>query len=45
LGGTRDEVMEVIGMALYMGGGPSLMYGALALEAFDEFAALKRDAA
>ena len=40
LGGTREEVMEVIAMSVYMGGGPSLMYGALALEAFDQFAAL-----
>jgi AhpD family alkylhydroperoxidase len=37
LGGSRDEVMEVIGMAVYMGGGPSLMYGALALEAYDSY--------
>ncbi|MDA8231838.1 MAG: carboxymuconolactone decarboxylase family protein [Magnetospirillum sp.] len=36
LGATREEVMEVIGMAVYMGGGPSLMYGALALEAYDQ---------
>jgi len=34
---TREEVMETIAMAVYMGGGPSLMYGALALEAFDHF--------
>ena len=40
LGGTRDEVMEIIAMSVYMGGGPSLMYGAMALEAFDQFAAL-----
>jgi AhpD family alkylhydroperoxidase len=39
LGGTRDEVMEIIAMSVYMGGGPSLMYGALALEAYDQFAA------
>ncbi len=39
LGGTREEVMEVIAMSVYMGGGPSLMYGALALEAYDQFAA------
>lgn len=40
LGATREEVMETIGMAVYMGGGPSLMYGAMALESFDQFAAL-----
>lgn len=37
LGASRAEVMELIGMATYMGGGPSLMYGAMALEAFDQF--------
>ncbi|CAA7627724.1 Uncharacterized homolog of gamma-carboxymuconolactone decarboxylase subunit [Candidatus Terasakiella magnetica] len=41
LGGTREEVMETIGMSVYMGGGPSLMYGALALEAYDQFVGLK----
>jgi len=45
LGGTREEVMEVIAMALYMGGGPSLMYGALALEAYDQFATARQAAA
>lgn len=39
LGATREEVMEIIGMAVYMGGGPSVIYGAMALEAFDQFAA------
>jgi AhpD family alkylhydroperoxidase len=42
LGGSRDEVMEIIAMSVYMGGGPSLMYGALALEAFDQYAALAK---
>ncbi|HIJ62583.1 MAG TPA: carboxymuconolactone decarboxylase family protein [Rhodospirillaceae bacterium] len=37
LGATRPEIMETIGMSVYMGGGPSLMYGAMALEAFDQF--------
>lgn len=36
LGTTREELMEVLGMAIYMGGGPSLMYAALALEAYDQ---------
>ena len=35
---TRQEVLETIGMAIYMGGGPSFIYGAQALEAFDQFA-------
>ena len=39
LGGTRAEVLDVISMAIYMGGGPSAIYGAQALEAFDQFTA------
>ena len=38
-GATRDEVMETMGMAIYMGAGPSVMYAAQALEAFDQFSA------
>lgn len=41
LGTTREELMEVLGMAIYMGGGPSLMYAALAVEAYDQHAAAK----
>ena len=37
LGATREEVADVLGMAIYMGGGPSLMYAADALRAFDQF--------
>ena len=37
LGATRAEVEEMLGMAVYMGGGPSLMYAADALMAFEEF--------
>lgn len=37
LGVTRDELLETLGMAIYMGGGPSLMYAADALSAFEEF--------
>ena len=36
LGVTRDEVEEALGVAVYMGGGPSLMYTADALTAFEE---------
>ena len=39
LGVTRAEFIEMLGMAIYMGGGPSLMYAADALNAFDEFGA------
>lgn len=38
LGATRQEVDEALGVATYMGGGPSLMYAANAVAAFDEFA-------
>ena len=34
---TRDEMVEAIAMIGYMGGGPSIAYGAKALEAYDEF--------
>lgn len=37
-GASREEVMEVLGMAIYMGGGPSVMYAAMALEAYDQWA-------
>lgn len=38
LGATRQEVDETLGVAVYMGGGPSLMYAASAIASFDEFA-------
>ncbi len=38
LGGTKHELAETLAMAVYMGGGPSLMYAANTLAAFDEFA-------
>lgn len=37
LGAKREELLEALGMAIYMGGGPSLMYAADALKAFEEF--------
>jgi AhpD family alkylhydroperoxidase len=36
LGATRQEVDETLGVTTYMGGGPSLMYAASAIKAFDE---------
>ena len=39
LGATPEEFQEMLGVAVYMGGGPSLMYAAHALEAFEEFSA------
>ena len=38
LGATREEIIETIGVSVYMGGGPSMIYGAEALAAFDSFA-------
>jgi len=38
LGATRAQVHEALGIAVYMGGGPSLMYAANAVAAFDECA-------
>jgi len=35
-GASREEILETISVAVYMGGGPSMIYGAEALEAFDQ---------
>jgi AhpD family alkylhydroperoxidase len=39
LGTSRAELEEVLGTAVYMGGGPSMMYATHALKAFEEFTA------
>lgn len=39
LGATPEELRETLGVAVYMGGGPSLMYAANALAAYGEFSA------
>ncbi|MBI5131102.1 MAG: carboxymuconolactone decarboxylase family protein [Rhodopseudomonas palustris] len=44
-GASRDEIMETMGMAIYMGAGPSVMYAAQAVEAYDQFAKKKAAAA
>lgn len=45
LGATVAEVHETLGVAVYMGGGPSAMYAASAVEAINEFfAAASADA-
>jgi AhpD family alkylhydroperoxidase len=36
-GATREEVVEALGMAIYMGAGPAVMYASHAIEAFDQF--------
>jgi len=37
-GASEPEVTETLGMAIYMGAGPSVMYASHALEAFSQFA-------
>ncbi len=37
LGTTRAELEEVLATAVYMGGGPSMMYATHTLKAYDEF--------
>jgi len=36
-GATKEEVLETLGMAIYMGAGLSVMYASHALEAFTQF--------
>lgn len=36
-GATRPELLETIGVAILMGGGPASVYGAHALDAWDQF--------
>jgi AhpD family alkylhydroperoxidase len=38
-GATRQEVAEMIGVAVMMNGGPGTVWGPRALEAFDQFSA------
>lgn len=44
-GATSEEILETLGMAIYMGAGPSVMYAAHALEAYNQFARSKADQA
>lgn len=37
LGCTRAEFEDMLGMCVYMGGGPALMYAAHALDAYEQF--------
>ena len=39
IGASRDEISDVLGMTIQMGGGPSMMYAAKALECFDDLSA------
>jgi AhpD family alkylhydroperoxidase len=36
-GATRDEILETIGVAVMMGGGPATIYACEAIEALDQF--------
>jgi AhpD family alkylhydroperoxidase len=36
-GATRPEVLETVGVAILMGGGPAMIYGCEALAAMDQF--------
>ncbi len=38
-GATRQEVLETIALAVYMGGGPAAVYGADVVRAYDQFSA------
>ena len=44
-GASREEILETLGMAIYMGAGPSAMYASHALGAYTQFAAAKSSAA
>ena len=36
-GATREEVVETVALAVYMGGGPAAVYGGDALRAYNQF--------
>lgn len=36
LGASQEKMREALGVAIYMGGGPSVMYAANAVAAFNE---------
>ena len=38
-GATRAEIAETVGVAILMGGGPSVVYGCEAMQALEEFTA------
>ncbi|MGB3344168.1 MAG: carboxymuconolactone decarboxylase family protein [Aequorivita sp.] len=42
-GATTSEINETIGVAILMGGGPSVIYGCEALEALNQFMGLKKN--
>ena len=38
-GATAQEVLEIIGVAIFMGGGPAVVYGVEAMKALEQFEA------
>lgn len=36
-GASREEIIEAIGVAILMGGGPAMVYGVEAMEALEQF--------
>ena len=44
LGVSREQFMETLAVCTYMGGGPTLMYAAEAVRAYEEFTAQTPDA-
>lgn len=45
VGATREEVGDVLAMAIQMGGGPAMMYAAEAIECYDQLMEEKQQAA
>ena len=43
-GATRNEILEVLSVAVMMGGGPVLIYAAQVMEAFDQLEEVKQPA-
>lgn len=41
-GATREEIMETLAMAIYMGAGPAVMYASHAVEAYEQFTAQQK---
>jgi AhpD family alkylhydroperoxidase len=41
-GATRQEVLETVALAVYMGGGPAAVYGGDAVRAYDQFSGQRK---
>ncbi len=42
-GASSEEIMESIGVAVMMGGGPAVVYGCEAMEALNQFVVLEKE--